>query len=365
MTKKINTIVLTIIAISFSWSAFSQTASKSKSPPAVVEVTKVEYSSLEQKIPATGSVVSIPGIVIKPETSGRVTNIYFKPGDDVVAGTPILEINPDPLKASLAQAEANLHLAQLDYDRYAKLYASHVVSKADYDQKSATLESDKAQVDLASANLRETLVKAPFTGRLGLNLVNLGDYISPTQNIVSLQSLDPIYVNFTLPEIYLQKLSVGQRITLTTDSFSNENFEGKVFAFDPLVNSTSRTINVRGVIPNKDKKLLPGAFAQVILFAGSQDKIINIPQTAVVFSPDGNYVYRVINDHAVKTPVELGERSQQKIVVIKGLQEGDVIVTVGQLKITGDGAPVILASTLLAKKQAIESNSTTNSKSNP
>lgn len=351
MIKKITITVAAISAICFSVAVFAQAPQKPKIPPAVVEVTKVEYSSNQQKIPATGSVVSIPGIVIKPEISGRVTNIYFKPGDDVAAGTPLIEINPDPLKAQLAEAEASLQLAQLDYDRYAKLYESHVVSKAEYDQKHATLDADKAQVDLASANLRQTLVKAPFSGRLGLNLINLGDYVSPTVNIVSLQALDPIYVNFTLPEIYLKQLAIGQKITVTSDSFGGEVFEGKVLAFDPLVNANSRTINVRGEIPNKDKKLLPGAFAQVILYAGDQNKVISIPETAVVFSPDGNYVYRVINDHAVKTPVKLGERSQQKIVVTEGLNIGDVVVTAGQLKIAGDGTEVILASKILAKQK--------------
>jgi membrane fusion protein (multidrug efflux system) len=333
------------------FSAFAQTANqKSKTPPAVVEIVKVTSTSRQEKIPSTGSVVAIPGIVVKPEVPGRITNIFFKPGDDVVFGTPLVEINPDPDRAQLAQAEADLKLAQLDYDRYAKLYASRVVSKADFDQKQATLDADKAQVDLASANLRETLVKAPFTGRLGLNLVNLGDYVNAGQNIVSLQSLDPIYVNFTVPEIYLKQLAVGEKVTITTDSFAGESFEGQVYAFDPLVNSSSRTINARATVPNKDKKLLPGAFAEVTLFAGSPTKVIAIPETAVVYSPDGNYVYKVIDGHiAKKASVTLGERNQQNIIVTSGLAEGDIIVTAGQLKIPADGTEVILASKLLEK----------------
>lgn len=356
MLKKTFIFSVLLSAISFSDITLAAQAKKPAMPPAVVEAAIVQPTSDQQKIVATGTVTAVPGIVVRAEASGRITNIFFKPGDDVVAGAPLVEINPDPLKADLEQAQANEKLAQLNFDRYAKLYATHVVSKADYDQYSANLTSAKANVDLAKANLRETAIVAAFSGRLGLNLVNLGDYVSVGQDIVNLQSLTPIYVDFAMPEVYTSKIAAGQKVYAHSDAYPNETFEGEVSAYDPLVNATNRSINVRALIPNKEKKLLPGGFVEVTALVGSPQKVISIPQTAVVYAPEGNYVYKVVKDHAVKVPVTLGKRDQQNIIIEQGLVGGEQIVTSGQLKIAGDGSQVVVITPKMAKEIAAKMN---------
>jgi len=319
-------------------------------PPPVVEVVKVEASTLLDQLTATGTLVSIPGIVVKPEISGRVTNVYFKSGDEVKANTPLLEIYPDILKAQLLQNQAELKLHQLNFDRYAKLYTTHTVSKAEYDQEKANLDSSIAKVAQSQAGLSQTLIKAPFDGRLGVNLVSLGQYINAGQDIVSLQSLDPIYVDFTISEIYASKIAVNQEIKIQSDAYPNADFKGKVVAIDSLVNQNTRSIKVRAEVANKDKKLLPGAFAEVVLFVGSAKQVVKVPQTATIYDPNGNYVYKVVDGKAVKALVTLGARDDQNVIVQSGLVAGDTVITAGQLKIPQEGAAVIIAGQHKEKK---------------
>lgn len=351
MKNQIITLILAASLLQLSPLALGQ-ARQRMVLPTVVEVAPVKAVPIEKKISTTGTIVAIPGIVVKPETSGRITKMFFKPGDDVQAGTPLIEINPDPLKAQLNEDKADLELAELNYNRYAELYKEHVVSKADYDQKRTDLDASKGKVDNTIALLKQTTVVAPFSGRLGLNIVNLGDYVGAGQSIVSLQMLDPIHVNFTIPEIYLSQISVGQQIIIHSDAYPDENFEGKIEAIDPLLDQNTRSVNARAMVLNKDKKLLPGSFAQVTVITSLPQSQIVIPQTALVFSPDGNYVYRLISGKVVKTPVTFGKRDPQNVVIEKGLKVGDVIVTAGQLKITGDNIPVIVANQ--PKKPAAE-----------
>lgn len=331
------------ITNSFAKDAGKKATQKSALPPVVVEVAKVSSSTIYDQLTATGTLISFPGVVVKPEIAGRVTNVYFKSGDEVQAGTPLIEIYPDIIKAQLLQSQSELKLNQLNFERYAKLYATRTVSKADYDQSKANLDSSTAKVAQMQANLGQTLIKAPFSGHLGVNLISLGQYISVGQDIVSLQSLDPIYVDFTIPEIYTSKIAVNQEVKIQSDAYPDEVFKGKVVAIDPLVNQSTRSIKVRAEIANKDKKLLPGAFAEVILFVGSAKQVIKIPQTAIIYDPNGNYVYKVIDNKAVKAMVTLGARDDKNIVIQNGLVVGDVVVTAGQLKIAQEGTPVIVA----------------------
>lgn len=311
-------------------------------PPAPVEAMTVKATTTQQQVVSTGSLLAIPGIIVRPEISGRITKIFFRPGETVKQGTALVEINPDVNQAQLANAQANLKLQQLNFERFNSLYQTRTVSKAEYDKARADLESARAQVDLQSANLRQTLIRAPFDGKIGLNLINVGDYLTAGKDIASLQSLNPIYVDFPVPEVYLRQISVGQPISLASESYPDAKFTGKVFAIDPLLNQNTRTISVRGVVPNDADELLPGAFAEVTLFTSKPQEAIKIPQTAVVHDAAGNYVYRYVDGKAVKTLVSLGARDQQSVMVLNGLRAGDVVITAGQLKIFADNYPTIL-----------------------
>jgi len=310
-------------------------------PPAFVDTITVQPSARQDQISVTGSLISIPGIVVKPEISGRITKINFKSGDTIAAGTPLIEINPDLIKAQLAQAQARSQLTRLQFERATKLYKTADVSKNDFDTAQANYNSARAQVEYAQAQLRQANIVAPFFGKLGLSQVNLGDYVNAGQSIVNLQLLDPLRVDFSISEAYLSKVTIGQNVLLHTDAYPNETFTGKVEAIESLINQNNRTLNVRASVPNKDGKLLPGTFAEVTLQFGEQQQLIIIPQTAVVYTPEANYVFKVVNDKAVRVAVVIGDRDSDNIVIKSGIKAGDVIVTAGQLKIR-EGSPVAM-----------------------
>lgn len=342
MLKKILLLALFGCCLSFLTLEVGIAKDKEKIPPAFVETVRVALTGEQPKVFATGNVVANPGIIVRPEVAGRITKVFFKPGEKVVVGTPLIEINPDIIKAQLARNQVDLQLKHLSYERSRQLYTTHTVSKEEYDNALAALNSAKELVEEMNARLRQTLLVASFSGRVGINLVNLGDYVNAGQDIVSLQALDPIYVDFSIPEIYVHKVNANQEISVTSESSPNEVFKGKVFAVDPLVDAKTRSVKVRALIPNPEEKLLPGTFVEVALVIGEQKQMVKIPQTAVVYDAAGNYVYKVINGHAKKTAVVLGERDGANILVKQGLVVGDTIVTAGQLRIAMDGAMVVV-----------------------
>ena len=334
-------LVLLSIMLSFTHTACTKKNQEQKIPPAFVETTHIILGSNQQSLSLTGNVVANPGIVVRSEIAGRITKIFFKSGEKVVAGAPLVEIYPDIIKAEVAQDQADLKLKQLSYGRMAKLYTTRTVSKAEYDDASAALDSAKAKADEANATLRQTLLTASFDGRVGINLVNLGDYVNAGQAIVSLQALDPIYVDFSVPEIYVHQVHANQEVSVTSEASPKDIFKGKVFAIDPLADVNTRSIKIRAIVPNQEEKLIPGTFVEVTLLMGEPQQVVKIPQIAVVYDAAGDYVYKVINGHAKKTMVVLGKRGSTDILVKQGLMVGDVIVTAGQLKIAADGAAVV------------------------
>lgn len=338
MLKQIINATVCIILLSYTDLVLANSA---QIPPAFVEAITAQPTSRQDQVAATGTLIAIPGIVVKPEISGRITKIYFKSGDSIVAGAPLIEINTDILKAQLAKAQAQAQLTRLQFARFSKLYKTHDISKADFDKAQADYNSAQAQVENVQAQLRQANITTPFTGKLGLSQINIGDYVNAGQNIVNLQSLDPLKVDFSVPEAYLSKVAVGQTVLLKTDAYPEETFVGKVEAIESLINDNNRTLNIRANIPNKDGKLLPGAFVETTLQLALQQNLIIIPQTAVVYAPEGNYVFKVINGKAKKAAVILGTLDNKKVVIKSGIKAGDVIVTAGQLKIH-EGAPVVV-----------------------
>lgn len=310
-------------------------------PPVVVETAKAQQTVWQTRVQSVGSLSAFEGIAVRPEISGRITKIYFKSGQKINAGDPLVQINPELYYAQLMQAEAKLKLAEISFQRMQKLYRQRAVAKIDFDKAAAELQSAQGEVGVIKATLNQALVKAPFSGRLGLREVSLGDYTSPDQEITNLQQLDPLRVDFAIPEVYLGKLAIGQTVLVQTDAYPDKVFTGRVFAFDAQVNRQTRSLGVRASIPNKDEKLLPGIFVQVTLLAGEQKKVVTVPQTALVYQPDGYYIFKAVNDKAIKTKVIIGERDQNNIVITQGIQAGDVIIIAGKLKLQS-GAPIIV-----------------------
>lgn len=315
-------------------------AEKTKAAPVNVETVTVQLVSHPDQISATGTLISIPGIIVKPEISGRVTKIYFKSGEVVSTSTPLIEINPEIIKAQLAEAEAALNLNRLNFSRSTALYKTHDIAKSDFDQAKANYDGAQAKVASVLAQLQQTTVVAPFAGKLGLSQVNVGDYINVGQSIVNLQTLDPLKVDFSIPELYQNRVAIGQTVLLHTDSNPGKTFSGQVEAVESLINQNNRTLNVRANIPNKNGELIPGGFAEVTLrFA--EERLIMVPQTAIVYSLGGNYVFKVVANQAEKVMVTLGSKDSNNVVIQSGLKVGELIITSGQTKIY-PGSPVLV-----------------------
>ncbi len=313
---------------------------KSQMPPVFVETITANYVAGLHNIYAVGTLKSIPGTVIHPEISGRITKVYFTSGKMVQQGEKLLEINPAIIKSQLLAASAQLKLSKLSFSRAQALYRNRDISKSDFDQAQANYSSDLAKVDGLQAQLAQTTIVAPFSGKLGLSLVGVGDYISPEIGVVSLQTVDPLKVDFSVPERYQRQVIINQEVSLTSDAYPGKVFKGRVEAVDSLVDLNTRTLNVRANVPNSEALLIPGGFVNVNLNF-DQKKIISIPQTAVVYEADGVYIYKLINNEAQKTKVELGMKDQDNVEIKAGLKVGEVVVVTGQMKLY-PGAKIVV-----------------------
>jgi membrane fusion protein (multidrug efflux system) len=334
---------LLFLLLTLNWGVNALAAKAPEMPPPVVQVVAAQAQDWQPQITATGSLAALQGITVKSEIPGRITAIYVKSGQDVKQGQKLFALNQDILQAQLQSNQANLVLRQEQFKRSQLLIKTHAIAAADFDTARANLLTAQAQMQQAQAQLDQAVIKAPFAGRLGLRSVSLGDYVSPGQALINLQSLDPIIVNFSVPEVYLSQIHRGDRVQLQTDAFPNQVFSGIVYATESQINADTRTLSMRASIPNPDKKLLPGGFVTLTLGAGKSTPVIVIPQTALASSLQGNYVYKVVNNKAVKTPVTVLYRSEQQAYITQGLQVGDSVISDGQLKINGNNTPVIVA----------------------
>jgi membrane fusion protein, multidrug efflux system len=301
-------------------------------PPVVVETVKIQLVTKADEITATGTLIASSGITIKSEIAGKITKIYFKSGDKVEKGMPLVEINSDSLKAGLTEAIADYKAKKLHFDRITSLHKTKAVSKSDLDKAQADYEAAKAKVAGRGADLEQAAITAPFSGKLGLSKVNEGEYVTPGHEIVNLQALDPLMVDFSVPEIYLSKVGVNQKVVLTTDAYPGEIFKGEVEATESLINQNNRTLDVRANVSNGDGKLIPGGFVYVTL-QFSERQVFAVPQTSIVYESDGTYVYKVENNKAEKVKVVLGKRESVDVEIKSGLNVGDVVVTSGGIKI--------------------------------
>lgn len=312
-------------------------------PPPVVEAMTVQLQTWNSEISTIGTLAASQGTAIKPEINGKITALYFRSGDYVQANAPLVQINPDILKAQLASAQAKSILSKANYERAKLLFGRKVYAQADMDNALSLYQSDLANVAQNQALLDQTLIRAPFSGILGLRLVNLGDYVTAGQTLTNLEDLDPIRVDFSLPETDLSQIKVNSSITVRSRAYPDQVFQGQVYAFDSTIDPDTRTIGVRASVPNKDHKLLPGAYVDIILSTGAPQQALTIPETALSYSDKGEYVFKVAKGIATKTYVKVGVHRNNQVTITQGLQPGDVIVSAGQLKIIGDQSPVIVS----------------------
>jgi membrane fusion protein (multidrug efflux system) len=339
---KIIITIFIIIGIAFYYFHKSKNASAGPQggmPPTPVKTAIAKTQNWPTQIQATGTLNPEQGIMLKAETSGRITQIFFTSGQEVKAGDPLIEINPAILKAQLNAAVAKANLSKGNYERALKLYERKVLSQQDLDTALSNQKSDEANVEQYKAQLTQNIIKAPINGKMGLRLFNLGDYIQPGQALVNLQSINPLRVDFSIPENKISILHIDNPIRIHADAYPDEAFSGKVSGIDSAIDSNTRSIAVRGQIANPEGKLLPGNFVQVTLLGNSARPFVTVPQTAIVYDAASNYVYVIVKNQAVKKNIEIAEQNESQVALKSGLHEGEIVITEGQLKI-GEGAPV-------------------------
>ena len=309
--------------------------------PMTVEVTKVAQQALPQAITAVGSLRSDESITVRPEVAGRISAILFKEGQHVGRGMTLVRLDPAINQAEVQQARANLKLAQSKYDRAVDLAQRNFISGQAKDEAENNLRVAEASLALVEARLAKTEIKAPFAGVIGLRVVSVGDYVKEGADVVNLESIDPLKVDFRVPEIYMRQVQVGQTLTVTLDALPGRSFEGKVFAVNPLVDAAGRAVVIRAIVANPDTSLRPGMFARVRLITRDEKEALVIPEQAIVPQGDEQYVFRVVEGKVARVKVEIGQRRDGKVEITKGLGAGDVVVTAGQLKLR-DGTPVTI-----------------------
>jgi membrane fusion protein (multidrug efflux system) len=281
---------------------------------------------------------AVNGADMSSELSGIVEKINFDSGADVEAGAPLIELRAEDDIAKLHALEANAKLAEITWQRDQKQLKAQAVAQATVDNDAAVLASAKAQVAEQQAIVDKKVIKAPFAGHLGVRHVDLGQYLSPGTAIVSLQQLDPIYVDFSMPEQALTRLDPGQTVTLHSDAFPGQSFSGKITALNSKVDEATRNLSVRATFENPDHKLLPGMFGSISVDVEKPVKYLTLPQTAIVFNTFGNTVYLVSEgDDGKKTVtqsvVTTGETRGDQVAILSGVKEGDEVVTSGQVKL--------------------------------
>ena len=312
--------------------------------PVPVEAQPVRVGDAETTIDAVGTLVSNESVVLRPEVSGRIVAINFVEGGPVTKGALLVELDSSVERAELAQANAQQVLTRSNYERAKELRRNNAGTQRSLDEADAALRTADAMVDLAQARLDKRKLVAPFDARAGLRTVSPGDYVTDDTKIVNLEQIDPLKVDFRVPEIFLPALAAEQRITLAIDAYPDHDFLGIVRALNPLVDAAGRAVVVRAEIDNDDGKLRPGLFARVRLTLAERQNALFVPEQAVLPQGDKAFVFKVVDagegkSKAALTPVTLGNRRRGEVEVVKGLAAGDMIVAAGLLKIR-DGVPV-------------------------
>lgn len=314
-----------------------------KNPIVTVSAMAAKTDQWSSVINVVGSTRTVEGVNVTTELPGMIEEIDFIPGADVKKNDVLVKLDIAPDVAKLHELQAQATLAKITFNRDQKQYHFGAVSKEQLDTDNANMQSTAASVEEQQATINKKIIRAPFSGRLGISAVNLGEYINSGAQIVNLQTLDPIYVDFYLPQQEIQDVSVGQTIEMTADRVPGKKFEGKITTINPMVNSDIRNVEVEATLTNSPAVLLPGMFTNVLINIGNNKTFITLPEAAVTFNPYGALVYilkktnQTQNGKAVfqaeQQFVQTGETRGNQIEILKGINSNDQVVTSGQLKL--------------------------------
>jgi membrane fusion protein, multidrug efflux system len=320
-------------------------AAGSDRPPSV-EVARVETVRFTDDAQAVGSLRSRQSVVLKPEVSGRVTQLNFRDGEKVRRGQLLVQLDDQLPLAQLQQARAELSIAQANHKRNQELVAQNFISKRSVDESAANLEVAQAKLALARATADRLRILAPFDGIAGIRNVNVGDYLKDGAEIVNIEDLEAILVDFRLPERFQTKAQRGQTALVELDALPGRKYTAVIQAIDPLVDANGRSIGLRGCIDNRKLELRPGMFARITAVFGERENARVIPEEAIVPQGARQFVIRLVDGPdqdtkiAQRVEVKVGIRRPGRVEITEGLQPGDVVVTAGQQRVQKDGMPV-------------------------
>ncbi len=331
-------------------------------PKFTVSTTKVQFQDWLPQMSAVGSLRAERGADLSAEVDGTVDTIQFRSGDSVKAGQELVRLRAADQTAHLESLRAAAALAEVNFKRDTAQFEAEAISQAVLDTDAATLRSARAQVAEQQALVAKKIVRAPFAGQMGIRAVDVGQYLAAGTKIVTLQQLDPVFVDFALPQQSLAQIRVGQKATVTLDAFPERTFTGEILALDPRVDTDTRNVRIRAELKNPERKLLPGMFANVRVEVGAPVRYLTLPQTAVAYNPYGATVYVIgppgaeaaaakpaSGTPAASAPglvakqvfVTTGATRGDQVAILKGLKEGDEVVTSGQIKLRNGAAVTI------------------------
>jgi membrane fusion protein (multidrug efflux system) len=352
MIKKLLIVLLVGLALFFGWRWYAQRGQTPAAPPAAsgppkkamampVKAAQAKREAIAAKVEAVGDLVAGESVVLRPEITGRISAIRFEEGRKVKAGDVLVELNADEQRSALAQSLSSVQVEQQSFQRIRDVRAKNLISQQQYDESLARLQNAQALLERDKVRLSRTVLQAPFDGIVGLRQVSLGDYVSPGQALVNLESVDPIKLDFKLPEKYAGKVAKGLKLEVGVDAWPGRTFAGEVQAVDPKLDDASRTVRVRARLANADLALKPGLFARLVLDLGYARPALFVPEQAVEAKGSTFSLFRVVDGKAVLTPVKTGARRPGFVEIVEGIKAEDSVVIDGQLKLR-DGMPVMV-----------------------
>lgn len=330
-------IAVVVCAIAFAAVQWIRKGKEASLPPAKepvpVEVIKAKSGSILRRVRAVGDLKAIQSVELHPELEGKIAKIYFADGQSVKAGEPVFKIDDGLSKAKVKEAEAKVMETRANHARAAKLVEKKFGTQAQFDKTLADLKVAEANLEEAKVRLSHTTIKAPFDGVLGLSEVSLGAYVSPQTKLATIVDLDPINVDFNIPESHLPFVHLGDIVDVTIEDFDILPVEAKIIAISPEINPATRTIALRAQFSNEEKSYRPGEFAYVVIIAGEIKNAVLIPEIAIEREGEEEFVWLVIDNIAVKTTVSTGVRNANEVEITHGVKAGDVVISAGQFKV--------------------------------
>jgi membrane fusion protein, multidrug efflux system len=295
------------------------------------EAVRLEPESIEDRIFSSGTIEANEVVDLSAETSGIITEIYFDEGRDVEQGDLLLKINDSELRAERSRAQFRYNLAEQREQRQKRLLDRGGISQDEYDATLNEVNVLKAELELIEARIDHTELRAPFSGKIGLKYVSTGSYITPDRRIASLQEIDPVKIDFSVPERYLARVDVGDRVDFNVQGYDS-TFVGEVYAIEPRIDTDTRTVQVRALSQNPDQLLFPGAFANIVLVLDEIDDALLVPSISLVPELNRQKLFVVRNGKVESVPVRTGIRTSERVQIIEGVAPGDTVLTTGILQ---------------------------------